>query len=59
MKKFFKYISGISSQSLAWAFLGAMQMVAFFEIKHPASFLLAITGWCSIMWAIAREKHLD
>ena len=59
MKKFFKYILEISWQSLAWAFFGAMQMVAFFEIKHPVSFILAITGWGSIMWAIAREKHLD
>jgi hypothetical protein len=33
-------------------------MIAFFEIKHPAAILLGLTGWCSILWAIAREKHL-
>lgn len=59
MKNFFKYILEISWQSLAWAFFGVVQIVAFFEIKYPAAIILAITGWISIMWAIAREKHLN
>ena len=59
IKRNFNLMLEVSGKSLAWAFFGVLQMVSFFEIKHPAAAILALTGWCSIMWAIAREKDIS
>ena len=59
MKKFINAVIEISWQTMAWAFFGVIQIIFYAEIDHPASFLLLLSGWCCIMWAIAREKNLS